>query len=45
MTDEVLRGMDWMKDNSHIDGDQIAMVKYCEDKMDIRVGGDAFPPA
>lgn len=30
MTDVVLRVMDWMNDNGHIDEDQIAMVKYYE---------------
>lgn len=38
MTDVVLRVMDWMNDNGHIDEDQIAMVKYYEDKMDVTVG-------
>lgn len=38
MTDVVLMVMDWMKDNGHIDEDQIAMVKYYEDKMDVHVG-------
>lgn len=38
MTDVVLQVMDWMNDNGHIDEDQIAMVKYYEDKMDITVG-------
>lgn len=38
MTDVVLMVMDWMNDNGHIDEDQIAMVKYYEDKMDVRVG-------
>lgn len=41
MTDVVLRVMDWMADNGHIDEDQIAMVKYYEDKMDVTVGQDA----
>ena len=36
--DVVLMVMDWMKDNGHIDEDQIAMVKYYEDKMDVHVG-------
>ena len=40
MTDVVLRVMDWMNDNGHIDEDQIAMVKYYEDKMDVTVGGE-----
>ena len=38
MTDVVLMVMDWMNDNGHIDEDQIAMVKYYEDKMDITAG-------
>ena len=38
MTDVVLQIMDWMKDNGYIDEDQIAMVKYYEDKMDVAVG-------
>ena len=38
MTDVVLMVMDWMKDNGHIDEDQIAMVKYYEDKMGVHVG-------
>ena len=38
MTDVVLHVMDWMKDNGHIDEDQIAMVKYYEDKMEVTVG-------
>jgi len=38
MTDVVLHVMDWMKDNGHIDEDQIAMVKYYEDKMNVTVG-------
>lgn len=33
LTDVVLHVMDWMQDNGHIDEDQIAMVKYYEDKM------------
>lgn len=41
MTDVVLHVMDWMKDNGHIDEDQIAMVKYYEDKMDVTVGEEA----
>jgi len=40
MTDVVLEVMDWMNDNGHIDEDQIAMVKYYEDKMDVHVGND-----
>lgn len=40
MTDVVLNVMDWMKDNGHIDADQIAMVKYYEDKMDVSVGNE-----
>lgn len=41
MTDVVLHVMDWMADNGHIDEDQIAMVKYYEDKMDVTVGKEA----
>ncbi len=40
LTDVVLHVMDWMNDNGYIDEDQIAMVKYYEDKMNIRVGDD-----
>lgn len=40
MTDVVLMVMDWMKDNGHIDEDQIAMVKYYEEKMEVTAGGD-----
>ena len=40
MTDVVLQVMDWMNDNGHIDEDQIAMVKYYEDKMDVKVGSE-----
>lgn len=38
LTDVILMVMDWMNDNGHIDEDQIAMVKYYEDKMDVTVG-------
>ena len=38
MTDVVLRVMDWMNDNGHIDEDQAALVKYYEEKMDVQVG-------
>ena len=38
LTDVVLHVMDWMNDNGHIDEDQIAMVKYYEDKMEVQVG-------
>ena len=38
LTDVVLMVMDWMNDNGHIDEDQIAMVKYYEDKMGVKVG-------
>lgn len=38
MTDVVLQVMDWMNDNGYIDEDQIAMVKYYEDKMGVTVG-------
>ncbi len=40
MTDVVLEVMDWMNDNGHIDEDQIAMVKYYEDKMNVHVGSE-----
>ena len=40
MTDVVLMVMDWMKDNGHIDEDQAAMVKYYEDKMNVKVGSE-----
>lgn len=40
MTDVVLMVMDWMNDNGHIDEDQIAMVKYYEEKMGVHVGGE-----
>ena len=40
MTDVVLMVMDWMNDNGHINEDQIAMVKYYEDKMDVKVGNE-----
>lgn len=39
LTDVVLMVMDWMNDNGHIDEDQIALVKYYEDKMKVKVGG------
>lgn len=35
LTDVVMMIMDWMNDNGHINEDQIAMVKYYEDKMRI----------
>ncbi len=38
MTDVILMVMDWMNDNGHINEDQIAMVKYYEDKMGVKVG-------
>ena len=38
VTDVTLRIMDWMSDNGHIDEDQCAMIKYFEDKMDVKVG-------
>lgn len=38
MMDVVLMVMDWMRDNGHIDEDQIAMVKYYEEKMDVTTG-------
>lgn len=41
MTDVILHVMDWMNDNGYIDYDQIAMVKYYEDKMGVTVGEEA----
>lgn len=41
ITDVVLHIMDWMQDNGHINEDQIAMVKYYEDKMGVTVGGES----
>ena len=41
MTDVVLQVLAWMNDNGHIDEDQIAMVKYYEDKMNVHTGGKA----
>ena len=38
MTDVTLMVMDWMNDNGYINYDQCAMVKYFEDKMDVKVG-------
>ena len=38
LTDVVLEVMDWMRDNGHSDEDQVAMVKYYEDKMNVWVG-------
>ena len=38
VTDVTLMIMDWMADNGYIDYDQAAMIKYFEDKMDVRVG-------
>lgn len=38
MMDVVLQVMDWMNDNGHVNEDQIAMVKYYEDKMKVKVG-------
>lgn len=38
LTDVVLQVMDWMNDNGHIDEDQSALVKYYEDKMNVKVG-------
>ena len=35
LTDVVLMIMDWMNDNGHVNEDQIAMVKYYENKMQI----------
>ncbi len=33
LTDVILHVMDWMGDNGHINEDQIAMIKYYEEKM------------
>lgn len=41
MTDVVLQVMDWMNDNGHVNEDQIAMVKYYEDKMNVKVGRES----
>ena len=41
MTDVVLHVMDWMNDTGRIDEDQIAMVKYYEDKMDVKTGSES----
>ena len=38
VNDVTLMIMDWMNDNGYIDVDQAGMVKYFEDKMDVRVG-------
>ena len=35
LTDVILHVMDWMGDNGHINEDQIAMIKYYEEKMKI----------
>ena len=43
LTDVVLHVMDWMNDNGHIDEDQAALVKYYEDKMDVKVGNEDAP--
>ena len=40
MTDVVLRVMDWMEDNGHIDEDQSALVKYYEEKMKVQAGSE-----
>jgi len=40
LTDVILMVMDWMNDNGHIDEDQIAMVKYYEEKMGVKVGNE-----
>ena len=40
MTRMVLDVMDWMKDNGHIDEDQIAMVKYYEERMGVIAGSE-----
>ena len=41
MTDVVLHVMDWMNDTGRIDEDQIAMVKYYEDKMGVKTGSES----
>jgi len=41
VTDITLMIMDWMNDNGYIDIDQAGMVKYFEEKMDVRVGEEA----
>ena len=41
MTDVVLHVMDWMNDTGRIDEDQIAMVKYSEDKMGVKTGSES----
>lgn len=38
VTDVTLRIMDWMNDNGFINWDQAGMVKYFEDKMNVKVG-------
>ena len=38
LTDVVLRVMDWMNDNGYINEDQAALVRYYEDKMQVRIG-------
>ena len=38
VTDVTQRVMEWMGDNGYIDYDQAAMVKYFEDKMNVKVG-------
>lgn len=38
VTDVTLRIMDWMADNGYIDTDQAGMVKYFEEKMNVKVG-------
>ena len=38
LTDVTLEIMDWMNDNGYINYDQAAMVKYFEDKMNVKVG-------
>ncbi|MGE1062179.1 NAD(P)-binding domain-containing protein [Megasphaera paucivorans] len=38
MTNVTLQIMDWMNDNGYIDYDQAALVKYFEEKMNVKVG-------
>jgi len=41
MCDVVLEVMDWMNDNGYVNEEQAAMVKYYENKMDVKVGSDS----
>jgi len=38
MTNVTLQIMDWMNDNGYIDYDQAALIKYFEEKMNVKVG-------